>query len=436
MPIPLSATAISASSPALRPLTRHLRRDVRGGVLDRVAQEVEEDPLQLARDRPRSDGQRADLDGGAALGHRGAQVAQRAGHQVADVDALQAQVGRPGARIEQQVVDHALHALDAVDRVRDELAGLVVEAIAVLALEQRDEARDRAQRLGEVVRGDVGEGLEVGVGALELGAPALALDHASELDADLVHDVQQPGIGRRVRPVKNSSTPTGRRPTRIGKAKPARRPATRATSARWNARGPRPCRSPMPTRPWPMTLVGSPGRVGVLAGLAEGGEALLVLEIPDPARAQGARGPDRRGRRARRASACARRRARSRRPVPARSPWPRSTPRPPSRAARARPGGRRAAARSRRRGARPRAGPPARPRAARGGSAPRSSRPSSPRQNHKLPAPMAVSIAVLPGDGIGPRSPRRRSRSSRASATSCSPSTRSAARRSMPTEPL
>ena len=72
---------------------------------------------------------------------------------------------------------------------------LVVEAIAVLALEQRDEPRDRAQRLGQVVRGDVGEGLEVGVGALELGAPALALDHAPELDADLVHDVQQPGIG-------------------------------------------------------------------------------------------------------------------------------------------------------------------------------------------------------------------------------------------------
>ena len=108
----------------------------------------------------------------------------------------QAQVGRPGARVEQQVVDHALHALDAVDRVGDELARAVVEAVAVLALEQRDEARDRAQRLGQVVRGDVGEGLEVGVGALELGARALALDHPPELDADLVHDVQQPGIGR------------------------------------------------------------------------------------------------------------------------------------------------------------------------------------------------------------------------------------------------
>ena len=77
---------------------------------------------------------------------------------------------------------------------------LVVEPSAVLALEQRDEPRHRAQRLGQVVRGDVGEGLEVGVGALELGAPALALDHTPELDPDLVHDVQQPRIGLGGRP--------------------------------------------------------------------------------------------------------------------------------------------------------------------------------------------------------------------------------------------
>ena len=145
---------------------------------------------------PRSAGSVADLDDRAALGHRGPEVAQRAGHELAGVDALDAQVGRPGARVEQQVVDHPLHALDAVDRVGDELARAVVEAVAVLALEQRDEARHRAQRLGQVVRGDVGEGLEVGVGALELAARALALDHPPELDADLVHHVQQRGIRR------------------------------------------------------------------------------------------------------------------------------------------------------------------------------------------------------------------------------------------------
>ena len=89
----------------------------------------------------RSDRQLADLDHRAALGHRGAQVAQRGGDELARGDALDAQVGRPGPRIEQQVVDHALHALDAVDRVGDELPRAVVQAVAVLALEQRHEAR-------------------------------------------------------------------------------------------------------------------------------------------------------------------------------------------------------------------------------------------------------------------------------------------------------
>ena len=61
---------------------------------------------------------------------------------------------------------------------------------------------------------------------------ALALDHPPELDADLVHDVQQPRIGAAGPPVKNSSTPAGRVPMRIGKAKPARRPAAWADLAR------------------------------------------------------------------------------------------------------------------------------------------------------------------------------------------------------------
>ena len=91
--------------------------------------------------------------------------------------------------------------------------------------------------------------------------------------------------------------------------------------------------------------------------------------------------PDRRGRRGRRASACARRRGRSRRPARARSPSPRWRRRPPSPGARARPGGRRAGGRSRPRGARPRAGPAARLRAARGGCAPRRSHPSSTAQD-------------------------------------------------------
>ena len=54
----------------------------------------------------------------------------------------------------------------------DVLPGLVVELVGVLPLEQLAEVGDLAQRLGEVVRGDVGELLEVGVGAGQLGARA------------------------------------------------------------------------------------------------------------------------------------------------------------------------------------------------------------------------------------------------------------------------
>ena len=54
----------------------------------------------------------------------------------------------------------------AVLREGEELLGLVVELGA--ALDQLEVGPDRAQRLGEVVRGDVGELLELAVGALEV----------------------------------------------------------------------------------------------------------------------------------------------------------------------------------------------------------------------------------------------------------------------------
>ena len=195
MPIPLSATAISGAGVGVAPLTT--TRGATPGAVNLIAL-----PRRFWNTRcswpgsPRSVGRSPTSTTAPRSATAVSRSRSAAATSVARGDALQAQVGRPGARIEQQVVDHPLHALDAVDRVGDELARAVVQAVAVLALEQRDEARDRAQRLGEVVRGDVGEGLEVGVGALELAARALALDHPPELDADLVHHVQQRGIGR------------------------------------------------------------------------------------------------------------------------------------------------------------------------------------------------------------------------------------------------
>ena len=78
-------------------------------------------------------------------------------------------LGEPAdARERQQVVDQLLHALGAVDGELDVLVGALVELARVALLEHLAEARHLAQRLLEVVRGDVRELLELGVGALEL----------------------------------------------------------------------------------------------------------------------------------------------------------------------------------------------------------------------------------------------------------------------------
>ena len=79
-------------------------------------------------------------------------------------------VVRPTRENGEQVGDQHLHALGAVDGEGDVLLGLVVELVAVLPLEQLAEVGDLAQRLGQVVRGDVGELLEIGVGPREVFA--------------------------------------------------------------------------------------------------------------------------------------------------------------------------------------------------------------------------------------------------------------------------
>ena len=79
----------------------------------------------------------------------------------------------------QQVVDELLHALGAVDRELDVLVAALVELALVAALEQLAEARDLAQRLLQVVRGDVGELLELGVGPAQV--LGLLLDNCARL---------------------------------------------------------------------------------------------------------------------------------------------------------------------------------------------------------------------------------------------------------------
>ena len=72
------------------------------------------------------------------------------------------------ARIVQQVGDQLLHPRHAVHDVEEELVGVGVELVLVLALDQLHVAGDHPQRLLEIVRGDVGELLEFLVGARQL----------------------------------------------------------------------------------------------------------------------------------------------------------------------------------------------------------------------------------------------------------------------------
>ena len=74
----------------------------------------------------------------------------------------------PDPREREQVVDQRLHPLRAVDGEVDVLVGALVELAAVARLQRLAEARDLAQRLLQVVGGDVGELLELGVGARQL----------------------------------------------------------------------------------------------------------------------------------------------------------------------------------------------------------------------------------------------------------------------------
>ena len=122
---------------------------------------------------PRTAGQLARLSRCAPLSSSSADSdASACASSVVEVDELELAAAAPDAREREQVVDQHLHALGAVDRELDVLVGALVELAVVAALQRLAEARDLAQRLLQVVRGDVGELLELGVGAVAARAPA------------------------------------------------------------------------------------------------------------------------------------------------------------------------------------------------------------------------------------------------------------------------
>ncbi len=76
-------------------------------------------------------------------------------------------------RVREQVLDHLLHLLRAVDDEVDVPVGPLVDLALVPPLQELGEARDRPERLLQVVRGDVRELLELLVRPRELPAPLL-----------------------------------------------------------------------------------------------------------------------------------------------------------------------------------------------------------------------------------------------------------------------
>ena len=110
------------------------------------------------------------------------------GEHGVEVHELELVAAAPDAREGEQVVDQGLHPFGAVHGELDVLVGALVELAAVAALQCLAEACDLAQRLLQVVRGDIGELLELGVGALQVERLGLQLLADAFHDRELAHD--------------------------------------------------------------------------------------------------------------------------------------------------------------------------------------------------------------------------------------------------------
>ena len=67
----------------------------------------------------------------------------------------------------QDVADQILHARRAFDGTADEVTATLVELALIAFLQQTEERADHAQRFLQIVRADVGELLQLSVGACQ-----------------------------------------------------------------------------------------------------------------------------------------------------------------------------------------------------------------------------------------------------------------------------
>ena len=143
------------------------------------------------------------------------QLAKRLGEDLLEVHLLETGRLPPDAGEHQQVVDELLHPLGAVDRELDVLLTALVELALVAALDELAEARHLAQRLLQVVRGDVRELLELGVRPAQV--LGLLLDDRARLGG------LSPRLLRERRPGRPRAAASGRSGRRGPRSRVARR---------------------------------------------------------------------------------------------------------------------------------------------------------------------------------------------------------------------
>jgi hypothetical protein len=96
-------------------------------------------------------------DFGVAFVDRDLEAVECAFHRDLGIDFYRHSALRAAARIGEQILDQLLHALGAVERKFDVFLGLFVARAFVVLGQQLGVGRDHAQRLLQVVRGNIGE---------------------------------------------------------------------------------------------------------------------------------------------------------------------------------------------------------------------------------------------------------------------------------------
>ena len=138
-------------------------------------------------------GQMADLDPPAGLLDLHLQIGDDLAGDLGQIDGHEALPLRGDAREREQPVDQRLHPLGGALHPLEAVAAGVVELVAALHLQAIAEGANLPQRLLEIVRGDVGELLQLAVRPLQLGRVARLLLLGLLAAADVADEERQHG---------------------------------------------------------------------------------------------------------------------------------------------------------------------------------------------------------------------------------------------------